>query len=341
MISIVFDIDNWCLHLCLQHRKRERERWGISFLTSFPPVSCSFSSLILSTSLLSPTLLPFLLLLFLRCFLSSALLLSLSTIRSQCLFRLDSLSISSDFSLFSTISSSPFSFFSYFSTERVRSLFTSPICSVEIYDGCSFPSQPFECLPSRIRFSSYLVDLSNSIHLIHSSLLLIILLFHHDFIPFFIISLTSSQYILDHNLLIDPCSPFPPPSSPFLLFFFFIFLPPTCSFTSSSTLTTSSPSFNLIPPQSPPSPTLTLWCFSASFSLDNPLSSVKMTTERVVVRMSRSDPSIPWALHFSNRGGDVVVSSVSDLWSFFHLTLIFRFLLMVSHRRQEFLWMIL
>eukprot|EP00080_Pristionchus_pacificus_P011110 PDM71130.1 hypothetical protein PRIPAC_43513 [Pristionchus pacificus] len=36
-----------------------------------------------------------------------------------------------------------------------------------------------------------------------------------------------------------------------------------------------------------------------------------MTTERVVVRMSRSDPSIPWALHFSNRGADVVVSSVS------------------------------
>ncbi|GMT16806.1 hypothetical protein PFISCL1PPCAC_8103, partial [Pristionchus fissidentatus] len=36
-----------------------------------------------------------------------------------------------------------------------------------------------------------------------------------------------------------------------------------------------------------------------------------MTTERVVVRMSRSDPSIPWALTFSNRGGDVIVSSVS------------------------------
>ncbi|GMR37014.1 hypothetical protein PMAYCL1PPCAC_07209, partial [Pristionchus mayeri] len=37
----------------------------------------------------------------------------------------------------------------------------------------------------------------------------------------------------------------------------------------------------------------------------------RMTTERVVVRMSRSDPSIPWALSFSSRGNDVIVSSVS------------------------------
>lgn len=36
-----------------------------------------------------------------------------------------------------------------------------------------------------------------------------------------------------------------------------------------------------------------------------------MTTERVVVRMSRSDPSIPWALSFSLRGNDLIVSSVS------------------------------
>ncbi|GMS84678.1 hypothetical protein PENTCL1PPCAC_6853, partial [Pristionchus entomophagus] len=38
---------------------------------------------------------------------------------------------------------------------------------------------------------------------------------------------------------------------------------------------------------------------------------VKMTTERVVVRMNRSDPSIPWAISFSTRGNDVIVSSVS------------------------------